>query len=160
MSNTSNIRVIKSRHVSDGKDGDFGWMIRQPQYDRTLFLFNDNEGEFLAHHGGGSHTCGTGGGNAIIRPYQCRTPQRALGIPTGTYDKGIHHKGYSRLDDHVVGILDLAFARLDELLASGRYDSVAFSWDDDTKLGGKIFNTAQPVRDHIVERILAIAAKH
>ena len=60
----------------------------------------------------------------------------------------------------MVGILDLAFARLDELLASGRYDSVAFSWDDDTKLGGRIFNTAQPVRDHIVERILAIAAKH
>ena len=81
MSNTSNIRVIKSKYGGADKDGDFGWMIRQPQYDRTLFLFNDNEGEFLAHHGGGTHNCGDGGGNAIIRPYQCRIPQRALGIP-------------------------------------------------------------------------------
>jgi len=160
MSNSSNIRVIRSKYSGTGRDGDFDWMIRQPQYDRTLFLFNDNEGEFLAHHRGGSHTCGGGGGNAIIRPYQCRVPQRALGIPTGTYSTGIHYKGYSCLDDHVVGILDLAFARLDELLASGRHDSVAFSWDDDTKLGGKIFTTAQPVRDHIVERILTIAAGH
>ena len=153
-------RIIKSTFTRARCEGDFDWMIRQPEYAGTLFLFNDNEGDFLAHHQGGPHTCEMGGGNAVIRPYQCQTPQRALGIPTGTYSPGVHHLGYSCLDAHVVGILDLAFARLDELLSTGHYDGVAFSWDDETKLGGRIFDTAQPVRDFVVERILAAAARH
>jgi hypothetical protein len=41
-----------------------------------------------------------------------------------------------------------------------RSSGVAFSWDDETKLGGRIFNTAQPVHDYVVERILAAAARH
>ena len=51
-------------------------------------------------------------------------------------------------------------AQIDRLLATGNYDSVIFSWDDTTKLGGRIFNTAQDLRDDIVERILATAAGH
>lgn len=160
MSTFTPITVIKSRFGGSGREGDFAWMIEQPHHARTLFLFNDNEGEFLAHHHGGPHSCSSGGGNAVIRPNQCREPQHALGIPTGTYASGIHRMGYSCLDAHVLGVLDLAFSKLDELLATGRYDAVAFSWDDRTKLGGRIFETAQPVRDHIVERILATAASH
>lgn len=156
----SSIKVFKSTFTRAHCDGDFGWMIRQPEYTRTLFLFNDNEGEFLAHHSGGPHTCDPGGGNAAIRPYQCQTPQRALGIPTGTYSAGVHYLGYSCLDAHVVSILDLAFARLDERLSTGHYDSVAFSWDEETKLGGRIFNTAQSVRNLVVERIFAAASRH
>ena len=152
------IRVIKSKFQAPGRDGDFAWMIERPEHSRTLFLFNDNEGEFLQHHNGGPHSCTPGGGNAGIRPYQCREPQQALGIPTGTYEPGPHYMGYSSLDAHVIAILDQAFIRLETLLASGHYDAVAFSWDDRTKLGGKIFTTAQPVRDHIVERILAVTA--
>ena len=154
------IRIIKSTFTAPGQDGDFGWMIRQPEHARTLFLFNDNEEEFLAHHRGGQHRCTAGGGNAGIRPHQCREPQQALGIPTGTYEPGPHYKGYSSLDSHVIAVLDQAFERLGTLLASGRYDAVAFSWDDKTKLGGKIFTTAQPVRDHIVEMIVATVAAH
>ena len=160
MSTSTPITIIKSRFTGTGREGDFAWMIEQPEHAKTLFLFNDNEGEFLSHQRGGPHSCSSGGGNAGIRPYQCHEPQRALGIPTGTYAPGIHHRGYSCLDAHVLGVLDLAFSKLDELLATGRYDAVAFSWDDKTKLGGRIFETAQPVRDHIVERILATAARH
>jgi hypothetical protein len=32
-------------------------------------------------------------------------------------------------------------------------------WNDETKLGGYIFKTAQPVRDYIVEQIFLTAEK-
>ena len=74
-----------------GVEGDFGWMIGQPRWQQTLFIFNDNEHQsqaFLAQVAGGSiepasGACQAGGGNAVIRPYQCQTPPRAAGVPTG-----------------------------------------------------------------------------
>lgn len=153
------VEVIKSKFHHAGQEGDFSWMIGQPQHQSVLFLFNDNEDEFYTHFNGGKHICGSGGGNAAIRPYQCLPVPRAVGIPTGTYAPGIHYKGYSVLDDHVTKVLDDAFLQLDNLLSTGRYTALAFSWDDKKKLGGKIFETAQPVRDHIVERIFLTAEK-
>jgi hypothetical protein len=44
-------------------------------------------------------------------------------------------------------------------LATGHYTSLAFSWNDETKLGGYAFTTAQPVRDYIVEQIFLTAEK-
>jgi hypothetical protein len=40
------INVIKSKFSKSGQEGDFSWMINQPHHARTLFIFNDNEGEF------------------------------------------------------------------------------------------------------------------
>lgn len=157
---TQLINVIKSSFNGSGREGDFSWMIRQPSHERTLFLFNDNEEEFYDHFRGGDHRCRAGGGNAAIRPFQCDPDPKALGIPTGSYTQGPHYKGYSSLDDHVRRVLMDAFGQLDSLLATGRFDALAFSWSEETKLGGKLFNTAQPVRDHIVEHILLTAAKH
>ena len=153
------IKVIKSKFHGGGKAGDFSWMIEQPQHQSVLFLFNDNEKEFYAHFNGGNHTCTEGGGNAKIRAYQCLPVPRATGIPTGTYDRGIHYKGYSALDAHVTKVLDDAFLQLENLLSTGRYTALAFSWNDETKFGGEIFDTAQPVRDRIVERIFLAAEK-
>ena len=154
------INVIRSSFNGSGREGDFSWMIRQPSHERTLFLFNDNEEEFYAHFRGGDHRCAPGGGNATIRPFQCGPSPRAVGIPTGSYAQGPHYMGYSSLDDHVRRVLVDAFAQLDSVLATGRFDSLAFSWSDETGLGGKIFETAQPVRDHIVEQIFLTTAKH
>ena len=153
------IRVIKSRFHGGGKEGDFAWMIKQPHHQGTLFLFNDNEGEFYTHFNGGQHRCGVGGGNAGIRPYQCLTVPQAIGIPTGTHDSGPRYMGYRSLDDHVKKVLADAFQQIELLLQTGRYSAMAFSWDDTTKLGGRIFETAQPVRDYIVEQILLTAEK-
>lgn len=150
--------MIKSVFVGGNQEGDFEWMIRQPHHERTLFLFNDNEGEFYAHYNGDAHTCTAGGGNATIRPYQCDPHRRAAGIPTGTYERGPHYKGYSSLDDQVLRAIADSMSQIESLLASGRFDAVAFSWSDQTKLGGKIFNTAQVVRDHIVDEILRVVA--
>lgn len=154
------INIIRSVFTTPQNEGDFGWMLKQPHHEHTLFLFNDNEGDFYTHFNGGSHTCSKGGGNAAIRPYQCGNLPRASGIPTGTYSSGIHHMGYSLLDDHVLRVLADAFSQIEALLSTGRFESVAFSWSDETKLGGKIFHTAQDVRDYIVDQIFTVASRH
>ena len=107
-----------------------------------------------------SHRCSPGGGNASIRPYQCEPHWRAAGVPTGTYERGPHYMGYSTLDERVTKAVADSMSQIGRLLASGRFTSLAFSWSDETKLGGRIFNTAQVVRDHIVAGLEAVAAKH
>jgi hypothetical protein len=154
------INVIKSTFSKSGHEGDFSWMITQPHHARTLFIFNDNEDEFYAHFKGGQHRCSSGGGNAGIRPYQCKPDPQAVGIPTGTYDQGPHYKGYSLLDEQVTRAIADSISQIDALLATGRYTDLAFSWNDETKLGGKIFTTAQVVRDYIVDQIFEVAGRH
>jgi len=107
-----------------------------------------------------SHRCSPGGGNASIRPYQCEPHWRAAGVPTGTYEAGPHYKGYSALDEQVIKAVADSIAQIDRLLASGRFTSLAYSWNPITKLGGRIFNTAQVVRDHIVAELDAVAKKY
>lgn len=153
------VQVIKSEFHGGGKEGDFSWMVKQPHHASTLFIFNDNEGEFYAHFNGGPHRCTPGGGNAGIRPLQCQDSPQVIGIPTGTFDSGPHYAGYSSLDSHVTKVLTDAFQQLESLLASGRFTALAFSWNEKTKLGGYNFTTAQPVRDYIVEQIFLTAEK-
>lgn len=101
-----------------GTDGDFGWMIEQPRWQNALFIFNDNESQsqaFLAQVASGhidpsSYACQAGGGNAVIRPYQCQTRRRAAGVPTGP--------GYASLIDHAKSQIDDAIASVGTLLAS------------------------------------------
>lgn len=174
------INVIKSQFVKSGIVGDFSYMIEQPEHQGTLFVFNDNEEQFLAHflsadnpYGAASmgigqltlatdaDPCSSGGGNAAIRPYQCAPHRRAVGVPTGDYKpKSVHYKGYSALDAHVEQMIDFSMMQLDAMLASGRFSSLAFSYHPETKLGGRIFNTAQEVRDCIVAELLRVASKH
>ena len=40
------MQVIGSVFTGGGKPGDFGWMLRQTEYDGALFIFNDNEEQF------------------------------------------------------------------------------------------------------------------
>lgn len=107
-----------------------------------------------------AHVCLSGGGNASIRPFQCDPHWRAAGVPTGTYQPGPHNMGYSILDARVTKAVADSMSQIDRLLASRRFTALAFSWSDETKLGGRIFNTAQVVRDHIVAGLEAVAAKH
>ena len=44
------IEVIGSVYTGKNKDGDFNWMIQQPQYADALFVFNDNEQQYTLHH--------------------------------------------------------------------------------------------------------------
>ena len=44
-----NLQVIGSVFEGGGYEGDFTWMIEQPDYADALFVFNDNEEQFRAH---------------------------------------------------------------------------------------------------------------
>src|SRR5690349_8229360 len=109
--------VIGSVFEHRNAPGDFAWMITRPDYADALFIFNDNESEFRAHqgHAPGSARCHRGGGNAVIRPYQCEDPPHAAGIPTG--DSG----GYPRLSEHVRSVIDEALQTIQVLIDTGRY---------------------------------------
>ena len=81
-------------------------------------------------------------------------------MPTGSYKTGPHYMGYSMLDPHVTTVVSDAIRQIGALLATKRFDTLAFSYDPVTKLGGKIFETAQPVRDYIYEALVEVAAQH
>lgn len=148
-----NIRKLKSVFEEVGEDGDFGWMIEQPRYARSLFIFNDNESQFNAFHKGSPSGVSPGAGNAIIRPFQGAKPQRAAGIPTG--DSG---EGYSQLSPQVTQVIEQAIMYIKQLLASGDYDEVVFSYDskNDT-LGCGIFEAHPTVRKYIFDAIMALS---
>jgi hypothetical protein len=143
------VELVGSVFKGGGRPGDFNWMIRQQQYDDALFIFNDNEQEFRAHqgHAPGSQRCQRGGGNAVIRPYQCQQLQRAAGIPTGS--SGV---GYQGLNDHVRQVIDEAVQVAADLLAGGRFEQVIYSAANETgDLGTGIFEVGPDVRAYIVD---------
>ena len=117
------VRVSGSIFSGGGKAGDFGWMIQQEKYARTLFVYNDNEEQFDAFRRGDRPSgCSVGGGNGVIRPYQCLTPPKAIGVPTGS--RGV---GYTDLAGHAKTKIDQAIASIRTLAETGNYDTVLFS---------------------------------
>jgi hypothetical protein len=127
-------------------------MINQPEYARTLFVFNDNEPEYRAFRDG-IGGCTGGGNNAAIRPYQCLPKPRAMGVPTG-----IAPPGYMQLDEPTRRIIDESIDRIRAVVEQHGYDSVIFSQQsaEDRTLGVGIFSPARPVRDYIVNRLLSL----
>ena len=145
------MQVIKSQFSGGHKDGDFSWMIDRPEYARSLFIFNDNEAQFIAFQTGHAAGLSAGGGNAAIRPYQGHSPIRAAGIPTG------NHGGYQKLDKNVRALVDDAIAHIRRLLATGNYDQVIFSYDAKNEtLGTGIFTVAAEVKNYIYESICSL----
>jgi hypothetical protein len=148
------VQVIGSVYEGRGREGDFAWMIRQPHHDRALFIFNDNEEQFRAHRDDpcGGAGCSEGGGNAVIRPYQCTDPPRAAGIPTGS-----RGRGYSALTAGVQEVIDDALFVIGGLRASGRYDRAYYSAADDRgSLGTGIFQVADEVKEYITAGLLRL----
>ena len=145
------MQMIGSIFAGGGKPGDFGWMIEQSEYDDALFIFNDNEEQFLAFRKTpkGRHACERGGGNAIIRPYQCKDPQRATGIPTGA-----NQRGYTDRTAHVKEMIDDAVASIRHLVSTGRYQRVFYSAANLAgDLGTGIFDVGNDVKSYIVAEI-------
>ena len=145
------MRIRKSVFKGSGCHGDFGWMIQQPEFARSLFVFNDNESQFNAFHEGKPSGLSAGGGNAIIRPYQGSKPQRAAGVPTGD------SRGYQELSPQIKQTIDRAIEYIKELLNSGDYDELVFSYDNkkDT-LGTGIFKPHPSVKKYIYDSLIAI----
>lgn len=144
------MKVIGSIFGGGGKDGDFAWMITQDYYRDALFVFNDNEAQYKAHREqatklGGSG-CAPGGGNAVIRPYQCQTPPRAAGIPTGP--------NYDSLAPCVKEIIDEAIATIKRIALKERYNRIIYSAANATgDLGTSIFHVGDNVKEYIVNQL-------
>ncbi|CUH76133.1 hypothetical protein [Tropicibacter naphthalenivorans] len=153
-----NVTVHASVFHGGGQKGDFGWMLEQPEYDGAFFIFNDNEGEFLAYQsdqGKSGPGCMPGGGNAAIRPWQCATPPRAGGIPTGSYnitDANGNH-GYPSLTPEVKGYIDTAVAFIAKRIADTGCTDVYYSSDGNGGLGTHIFSPSPEVTSYIVSKI-------
>lgn len=146
------ITVIPSTFSGSGQVGDFEFMLNQPEYERTLFIFNDNEEDFDAFVNGQPSGFIPGGGNAVIRPFRELTPPRAAGVPTGKLGFG-----YSSLDEPTKAKIDQALAVITDLLETGNYDSIVFSANKTkTDLGTGIFFVEADVRDYIFSQLLAL----
>lgn len=146
----SKLKIIPSQFSGGGKEGDFGWMITQPKYANTFFIFNDNETEFKIHQSNpkDSSGCQVGGGNAVIRPYQCHTPPKAGGIPTGP--------NFTGLTSDVQTMIDSAMTTIKAGIKAGGYDSVVYSSDGHGGLGTSIFSVPDDVKNYIVSQINAL----
>ena len=145
------VRKRKSIFTRPGCDGDFGWMISRQEFERSLFVFNDNERQFNAFHEGHPSGLAAGGGNAIIRPFQGGKPQRAAGIPTG------EHGGYEELTTEVMKTIDRAVQYIEVLLRSGHYDEIVFSYDSEQDtLGTGLFNPHPSVKRYIYESLMRL----
>lgn len=148
MFSRNKITLIPSVYKGPGKYGDFEWMIRQPEYDKVLFIFNDNEESFLRSSGA------KGKGNAVIRPSSIGDAPRSAGIPTGYYVKGKINHGYTSLSDgRAKKIIDLSITKIRNLLATGRYDTVMYSGNSNGELGSSIFVIGSDVKEYIVKEL-------
>jgi hypothetical protein len=140
------LEVYGSQFVRLNEMGDFLWMIKNPEFDDCLFIFNDSE----EHH----NTNIKGGGNAIIRPYNkynTSLPKpRSCGIPTGTRREG----GYSHLSEHAKTMIDNSIAEIRDLLHQYEYKRIFYSADKDGKLGTSIFVVGEDVVDYITSCII------
>ena len=146
------ITVIPSTYSGSGQLGDFEWMLNQPEYDRTLFIFNDNEEQFDAFVNGESSGFTRGGGNAAIRPFRKMSPPRAAGVPTGKSGRG-----YSSLDEPTKAKIDQALTVIIDLFETGNYDSVVFSANKtQNDIGTGIYHVGADVRAYIYRRLVGV----
>ena len=107
-------------YTTKGAEGDFQWMIKQPQYNNTLFIFMENFVDAMRQDSE------AGGGTACLRPYSLyHQPDSsyklcAAGVPTG-WSHETH--GFSIMDADVKQAIDLAFERI-VILLYGRLQHV------------------------------------
>lgn len=140
------VYVYGSIFTQANEIGDFSWMIKQKEYSNVLFIFNDNLQDFL------SKSCQAGGGNAIIRPYQCLNPPRSIGIPTGTTE------GFSSLNQEIEGktvkeYINDAFLQIEYIIKKNNYGNIIYSSDIEGKLGFGIFRPSDDVIKYITEKL-------
>lgn len=135
--------------------GDFEHMIHDPEYDDSLFIFNDN----VQNH----NSALRGRGNAIIRPYNRHglsdDRPRSAGIPTGFSPTT---GGFTALTPRVKRAIDSAFTEIKELIAQHRYRRIYLSANSDAMqsdhplLGTSIFQVNPAVLQYITDGIYAL----
>jgi len=137
---------LGTRFRGRGRYGDYAWMVKQPKYHNSLFIFNDNEED--------KATTVRGGGSACVRSYNYLGYSRmgldkplSVGIPTGR-----NGRGYRSLEEGRLGI-DYAISLLEKILGLYQYDAVYFPEGADGLIGTQTFSVGQEVRSYITRRI-------
>jgi hypothetical protein len=144
---TNKIKVIGTLFESLNKFGDFYWMIQNPLYNKSLFIFNDNE----EYH----YTSRKGKGNACIRvfnKYSNLPIPRSAGIPTGKLSTG----GYTELNQYTKNIIDSTINEIKSLILKYKYDTIYFSSNSEGKLGTSLFNVSSDVINYITDEIIKL----
>lgn len=144
------MKVIGSVFSGGHKDGDFNWMIKQKHYSDALFVFNDNEQQYIIHRDNPTDPsgCTAGLGNGAIRPHQCETPPRAAGVPTGP--------NYAKLTPHISKLIDEAVATVGKIAAAENYTRIYFSADAHGGLGTGTFQVGNDVKAYVVKQLKAL----
>ena len=148
--NPSPLKVSGVIFSGPRKYGDFSWMMIQEEYQNALFVFNDNEQQYKAHRDDPASIegCMAGGGNAIIRPYQCEAKPRAAGIPTGP--------NYHSLTPEVKQIVDEAIAAIRDIVLKNGYNQIFYSANAEGKLGTHIFAPGDDVKTYILQQLKSL----
>ena len=142
--------------------GDYNYMIKQPEYKNTLFIFNDNKKQH--------YSWDKGSGNAVIRPYNYYgwwkiiglTKPLSAGISTG--DGMSSDKGYQQLDTDTLHEINLRVDNIrSTLLTKFTYDQIIYSGtnkqnpkfksDSEDLLGISKYEVSKKVREYITQQI-------
>lgn len=169
------VDVIGTRFTKPNVYGDFAWMIEQPEFMDSVFIFNDCEHHFVSANFQDSRTVDpkliteVGAGNAVIRPWQ--DVDRAVGIPTGcyqvvdtklvtgsedTYYNVTKRQGYTSLNREVKVAVNAALFRLALCVIENGYSRVFYSSDENGLLGTSIFKVNEAVVQYITDGLLTL----
>lgn len=155
------VTVVASPFKGGKQDGDFQWMLKQPENDDALFIIAENYLDSVRDD------ASAGGGTACLRML---TPDRvadgvvprAVGIPTGW---SLQTRGFSQLDSlYVKTIIDLSLDRVAIVLSQHpQIKRLIYSSDaaDPLLVGVGIFSdTLCPnVRKYISDQIQTLPAR-
>ena len=147
--------------VQRGLDGDFAHMIRDPNYKKSLFVFNDNV------YDANTTPVMNGGNTACIRSaaykYNRTEPPRASGIPTGWSSEsgGFRLSKSNSMTSFTKRAIILAIERIVLLCQEHDIDEVVFSADplQPNRLGCGIFSPDAAIVDFIMEKLQAIPTR-
>lgn len=141
------VEIIPIVYNAREKKGDFTTMIKDPNYNDSLFIYNDN----TEYH----HTSRLGAGNALIRSFnqhgQHRDYPRSAGICTGSLLDG----GFERLDECTKKVIDRDIGEINDLIKKYRYKRVFYSAKKNSEglLGTSIFQVDPEVIQYITDKI-------
>jgi hypothetical protein len=140
-------QVIGTKFTKVGVYGDFDWMITQPEYSDSLFIYNDNIEAFK-----NLNYRRPGAGNAIIRPYRFKNPPRAMPIPTGSRAEG----GFTELSTNVKNDIDRSIREIKDVITKNNYKRVFYSAGSDEIIGMSIFHVDYEVRKYITNELKSL----
>lgn len=124
------------------KYGDLRWMIQLPEYNDSLFIYNDN----MEHRYSKKHISG---------PDDIREFPHSAGIVTGRIDD----KGFKRLTERIKPYLDKSINNIQELIIKNKYKRVFFLCDQNGLFNTTLFENSLIIKKYITENLINLNLK-